>query len=352
MLRNSILFIFLVITTTVYSSPLYSELDGLSANALKGAQILDESRTSKERLQTALSLIRFDAEEGNAAANYVLGVIYSQEADRYGKFYDIIFDEYSDDYNDSPIDMAEMDYSIIRENRESYSTYRSDSAIYYYETAANKGYVPAMNNLGYLYSQYSFEEYRNKALFYYIKAAEAGSAAAYTNLGREYFWGGNLVDYDFNKAVTYLAKALELGDNTDETFLMLGYCYEKGLGVRQDYKKAIDIYTQAPDRSNIINILGGNVGNFSIPSRLGILFYSIDEVRDYDKAFKYLKAVADQVVREVGETRGYILRCLSACYRFGRGTAVDLEKADFYLKEAGEFGNIDAQKALEYLSME
>ena len=82
------------------------------------------------------------------------------------------------------------------------------------------------------------------------------------------------------------------------------------------------------------------------------MYYSMDEVRDYDKAFKYLKAVADQVVRKVGETRGYILRCLSACYRFGRGTAVDPEKADFYLKEAGEFGNIDAQKALEYLSME
>lgn len=337
----------------------YADLPGLGESARIGADIIDRAYKIKysernDSLTHALNLIREEASEGSASANYLLGVIYTQESSRYCLYYDILLDKY---YHINDIPLVGMEDLPLTEGidmfeKTSYTEYCQDNGITYYKRAVERDYLPAINNLAHLYSSPDSYFYQPElALSYFNRLANKGYPSACASLGLQYFYGGNLVDSDFVKAVELLGKAVANGDKNDETFLCLGYCYETGCGVQQNYRKAVEIYNQAPDYSSLVNALGGMVGNFSIPSRLAILYYSVDEVRDYNLAYKYLSAVANQNVREVGEVRGYILRCLSACYRFGRGTEVDIEKADYYLKEAGDFGNIDAQTALKMLSI-
>lgn len=351
----------------------YSTIIGLKGAALEGAQILDSKyRLSRDSLQLALDMIRIYSESNSdAESHYLLGVIYSNESGRYGRFFDIL----SEEYNSFPIEpgyeneidagspIYEYDASdpqdIILETLTSsyyrrgygyYYTYIATRAFDEFLMAANKGYGPAINNVAYCYAKGAgVGQDSQKALEYYEKAAELGETSAYANLGVEYLFGGGIVDYNFDKAFYWLSKAYNNGVKTDYISLCLGFCYEKGYGTPVDIKKAVSIYESTSHSESIANALGLNVGNFSIPSRLAILYYAFDEVRDYDKAFQYLKFVADENVQEVGEVRGYILRCLSACYRFGRGAKANKELADFYLKKAGEHGNIDAQKALQFI---
>lgn len=361
---NFIILLCVLITPTAYSRR-FAEIKGLHGDALQGALMLDEligknlSHDDETQVKkNALALIEANVERSDPAATFLLGLIYFEESPRYSIFYHILYDRWSH-YHYDPY-WGDPDPVIIEPDLEdflfvktplSYIEYCLDNSVEKFTYAAEHGYEYAMYCLGLIYASHQYGFNRTLSIKYYNEAVEHGSAEACAALGSEYFFGGNIVDYDFEKAVKYLSKAIQLGDKSDENYLYLGFCYEKGYGVQQDYKKAVEIYSSAPDNSSHINKLGGMVGNFSIPTRLGILYYAIDEVRDYDKAFKYLKAVADQNIREVGDVRGYVLRCLSACYRFGRGTDVDLERADFYLREAGKFGNIDAQKALEYLGL-
>lgn len=371
MLRTKLIAILFILIPNFAHSKKFADIEGLSGKALQGAVILDglfsQKLSNEEEIQIskdALALIEADAEINHPAASFLLGLLYFEESPRYCSFYNTLFDIWSDSYYDpdwgmpdvqnleenieDPLDFGLMD---IPKSPLSYVEYCIDNALDNFTKAAELDYVEAMYYLGQIYSS-SYKFNRELAEKYYCKAAVHGNADACSALGSEYFFGGNLFDYDFEKAVKWLTKAVELGDISDKTCLYLGYCYEKGHGVKQDVRKAVEIYSMSSKSWQIENILGMSVSNFSIPFRLGILYYTNNEVRDYDKAFPYLKWIGEQNIREVGDIRGFALRCLSACYRFGRGTAIDPEKADFYLKLAGEFGNIDAQQALKYLSID
>ena len=331
-LKRTILWLIIIgFQVTLINAKRYAEIPGLGIESLEGAKIIDKSNVSEADRKSALDMIRHDANNGNPAAAYLAGVIYTQMSNQYEPFFGIILDEYH----------SEIDgYS-------SYSSYKFDQAVYYYELAASQNYLPALNNLGYLYA--SQPKTSSKALDVYLKAANMGSEAACANLGREYFFGGNIVSYDYKEAVKWLTKALQLGNQDDETYLYLGYCYEKGHGVSKDFHKAVELYTMAHDNSKLLNYFGRSIKTFSIPIRLAILYYNVEEVRNYNQAFKYLQFVADQPSLPMNDITGYILRCLSACYRAGRGTPVNIAKADYYLKQAADYGNVEAKEALQML---
>lgn len=373
MLRHNFIILLCFLMPLAAHPRRYSEIYGLSGAGLQGALMIEDLTNQNisdadkiQRKKDALALIKLATEMNDPAAAFLLGLIYFEESPRYTTFYDILFDEWSfyhydpecgtpdvvtenphaDGLFDDPFDMTE--FADVKTPL-SYISYCIDNAIELFIFAAENGYIEAQCKLGQIYaSKYKFNSVLAEK--YYYDAAKHGSAEACAALGYEYFYGGNLFNYNFESAVKWLSKAVELGDYSHSTCLCLGYCYETGHGVTQDLKKAVEIYSQCSDEWQIADILGYSVSNFSIPFRLGILYYTNEYVRNYDKAFPYLKWIGEQKVREVGEERGYALRCLSACYRFGRGTAIDTEKADYYMKMAGEFGNIDAKQALKYLS--
>lgn len=121
------------------------------------------------------------------------------------------------------------------------------------------------------------------------------------------------------------------------------YC--KGRGVPQDYGEALYWYRKAVD-------CGGSLGAYIV----GTAYYKGEELvggkKDHVQAREYLgKCIAQyrqkdgRIVVDNADMKSVMsdaLRMLQALYRFGRGTAVDVEKANRLLEEATQFGDPDA----------
>jgi TPR repeat protein len=84
----------------------------------------------------------------------------------------------------------------------------------WYEKAAEKGSVPAMNNLGFVYAKgdHGMQQNYKQAAKWYRMAAENGDVAAQFNIGRMYLEGTG-VDKDPIMAYVFSALALEGGDD-------------------------------------------------------------------------------------------------------------------------------------------
>ena len=87
----------------------------------------------------------------------------------------------------------------------------------------------------------------NKILCYTI-LAEQGDASAQFNLGYCYK-NGLGVEQDYEKAVEWYTKSAEQGIAYAQ--LNLGYCYDKGLGVEQDYEKAVEWYAKSAEQGDL-----------------------------------------------------------------------------------------------------
>lgn len=242
--------------------------------------------------------------------------------------------------------------------RPSYTEYLNDSAINHLNFAAENGYNPAYTALGFAWARNRDKENsKTNALKFYNKAVELGDREAYSMLGYEYTWGRSSLGKDYKKAVDYLTKAIEKGDNSHTTYLCLGFCYEKGGdGLNKNLNKALEIYSNVPDNSFLFNQLLGEYGyTFSMPLRQAFLYYLEPEVRDYKKAFAMFNKFLDNkstydALKESGMIE-LIYRFLSTCYRFERGTARNEAKADFYLEKSDKIGKlgIDINKILDSL---
>ncbi len=138
------------------------------------------------------------AEEGNAVAQYNLGVMYENG-------------------EGVPQDYAE--------------------AVKWYRKAAEQGYASAQYNLGVMYDNgEGVPESDAEAVKWYRKAAEQGHAAAQNNLGWMYEFGKG-VPQDYAEAVKWYRKAAEQGYAVAQN--NLGVMYEFGKGVPQDYAEAL-----------------------------------------------------------------------------------------------------------------
>ena len=138
---------------------------------------------------------------------------------------------------------------------------------------------------------------------YYEKAGE--NRFAYFSLGNMYKFGSG-VEVDMTMAVSYYEKALACKGDMPFASYALGQAYELGQGVKADEQKAVQHYTQA---------LTG--------------FTAI-----------YEKSHEDSISYRLG-----------TMYLKGKGTDVDLAKAEKYLLESADNGNNQAQYQLGKLRL-
>ena len=111
-----------------------------------------------------------------------------------------------------------------------------------------------------------------------------------------------------------LLKKAESGDSTAQRHL--GSCYYRGLGIKKDNTKAIELWEKAALQ-----------GDIKAQSNLGSLYF-LDQKR-YDKAYEWFKKASDS-----GDT--YAMDKLGTLYNYGLGVAKD-EKEGFRLhKKAAE----------------
>jgi len=147
------------------------------------------------------------AEQGNANAQFNLGILYSNGLG------------------------VTKDYS---------------EAARLYRKAADQGNSNAQFNLGILYSNgLGVTQDYSEAAKLYRKSAELGNAKAQFNLGL-FYNNGMGVTQDFSEAAKFYRKAAEQGDADAQ--LILGAMYEEGQGVQKDYVQAHMWYNLAAAR--------------------------------------------------------------------------------------------------------
>jgi hypothetical protein len=163
-------------------------------------------KESVEKKVTILSLdeLRAKAEEGDADAQYSLGMIYEEGA------------------------------GVEKDEK---------AAAQWYEKAAAQGHTPARTKLAVLYSQgRGVEQDKQKGLALYLESAKQGNALAQCRLGWTYHTGW-LGEKDNVKAVQWLSKSHEQG-LLWATF-QLGKMYQKGKGVERNFLQALKCFERA-----------------------------------------------------------------------------------------------------------
>jgi len=187
----------------------------------------------------------------------------------------------------------------------------------WYDRAIAKGNKKAKLNLGTLYLKPDYSNYSKGAQL--LEGLVNEYEDAYNNLAIAYF---HLKRYD--DAIFWAAKASEKGDRSADN--NLGLWYLKGAdGFPADYDKAIYYCERA-----------AKAGKKIAQHNLYIAYYNKGELlykdKDYINAFSYLMKASDNKINPIPQA----MRLLSACYRYGLGTEVDLQKEKYWMEEAAK----------------
>lgn len=219
----------------------------------------------------------------------------------------------------------------------------ADEARKWFERAAQKGMLLAVNSLGVLY--YNIKDYE-KAFRLYTIAVRANYPLAMCNLARLYE-RGQYVKRDFDKAFYYYQSAANL--QCCEAISDMGRCYLYGIGVNVDYEKALywfrmgaeQLYDESINGIAYCNYYGygceknyekakqmfestAKTGNRFSVYRLGIMYEDGRYMeKDLKKAFSYYQKAAKMGLDIAQNVTGN-------CYFYGRGTDVNYKKALYW----------------------
>lgn len=193
------------------------------------------------------------AEQGNALAQYNLGVLYSkgsgvrQNYKRAKEYYELAAQQGHANAQCSLGDLYLDGKQGVSQDCE--------RAVHYFELAVEQGHAWAQYKLGLLYKEGTDvkQDYK-KAKQYYELAVEQGFAMAQCNLGSMYVKGtGVPIDYERARHLYELAVVQGCAEAQNN----LGHLYKNGMGVPQDYEKAKRYYALAakqgfaPGQSNL-----------------------------------------------------------------------------------------------------
>lgn len=198
----------------------------------------------------------------------------------------------------------------------------------WYRQAADQGYAPAQNNLGWLYLEggWGVSKDEAEALNWMHKAADQGYAIAQANLAWVYE-GGRGVNQDEARAYTWKRKAAESGYAPGE--YNLGVAFERGDGVPKDEAQAAAWYLKAAEQ-----------GFAPAQEALASL---------YQEGRGVPKNPAEVLVwrrKAAAQGHGTALYQLGRMYAEGDGVAADKAKAAEFYKKAADQGNEQALGAL------
>jgi TPR repeat protein len=213
--------------------------------------------------------------------------------------------------------------------------------------AAEQGYAPAQNGLGWKYKRGDgVQKDAAQAAYWYRKAAEQGDAEAQSSLGSLYELGRGVAK-DYSEAVKWYRKAAEQG-NAEGQF-SLAQSYMDGKGVPQSYLEAAKWYGKAAEQDDPF---------WSADARqeLGVCYCQLGELevpKNYAEAAKWFRKGAEQRNASAQSS-------LAGLYYSGLGVPKDLVEAKRWsLKAADQYrnsaeqGDADAQLGLadcyEYL---
>lgn len=194
------------------------------------------------------------------------------------------------------------------------------NAMSWFEKSAKGGNTDAEYYVGIMYFQ-GLGVMRNPSLGIenLRKAADKGSALAQFELGRLFING----DKEANRALTeaeavdYISKAA--GQNMLEAQYLLGTMYENGIGVKQDYQRAMNIYRLAA--------LHDHVG---AESKLGELYVTHGDANQKAEGIKWLNKAIEEHDDAMAKTY------LAYAYKEGFGVNQNFNQAYKWYREAAD----------------
>jgi len=241
--------------------------------------------------RVAFNLFKKDAVQGDASAQYYLGLMYGKGQG------------------------VDQDYK---------------QAVNWYKKAADQGVVYAQYIIGVSYANgVGVTQDYKQAVKWFQKAASQGYADAQNNLGLAYGKGQG-VTQDYKQAVKWYQKAADQGHISAQ--YNLGLMYDKGDGVIQDYKRAAKWYQKA-----------ANQGRADAQYNLGMMYINGQGVtQDYKQAARWTKKAAEQ-----GDADAQYI--LGLMYGGGMGVTQNHKQAAKWFQKAADQGHSSAQEELEKL---
>ena len=164
-----------------------------------------------------------------------------------------------------------------------------------------------------------------KAIELLIKSAEQEYAHAATQLGNIYSADSTGSFYDLQKAVEYYEQGVKNG--SDRSMTNLANLYINGKGVEKDYKKAMQLRTDA-----LLGLLSlAEEGDAAAQERLGYnLVWGVGVPGNSIEGVKWIKKAADKGYNQA-------LYRMGICYKYGYGDLQkDPKEAFYYFKRAAE----------------
>ena len=211
-----------------------------------------------------------------------------------------------------------------------------------YSKAAGQGSAKAMRNLGKMYADGVWADPNpEQAAKWYVDAVANGDKIAKNLLA------GLCDDADdilvrsakeafekdeFKKGVC-LALSTDMSNATLQ--MWVGYCSDKGKGIRKDIAKAFEWYKKAAKNGNVWSM-----------NQLGLKYERGEGTdKNLELAVRWYRAAAEKGHK-------YAQYNLGDMYECGKGTDKDLEEAAKWYRKSAEQGDEDAQKALERVEAE
>jgi TPR repeat protein len=149
----------------------------------------------------------------------------------------------------------------------------------YYEKVANQNYAIGQLEVGCCYEHgYGIKKDTNISSYWYEKAANNGNTIAMFNLGIYYENNKDDFEKDYNKAFELFKQSAEGG--CLDGIMMLGYCYNEGIGTKIDKQKAFELYQNA-----------ANLGDITAQYNLALMY---EKENDIDKAIYWYEKSAEQ----------------------------------------------------------
>lgn len=275
-----------------YSSTIETTLkEDNNANELfdTGKDYYDQKQYSE-----AIKCFKASAEQGNADAQDMLGIIYSNL------------------------------------NNDKVVTVDNNEALRWFKKAAEQNHLLGILHLGHMKEfgggcQVDYKE----ALSLYERAANGGCVEAQAYLGWVYLKGSCGLAQDKNKALIWYRKAAEQGDGNSQFFLGSLLLNANPPSTEEAFKW----YTTAADN-----------GNANAQTAVG-LFYEKGNI--VAQSFETAALWYQKAIKQEQQMAYYHLGLL---YRDGKGVNKDIVKAKQLLKKAAELGNKEAENDLQKLT--
>jgi TPR repeat protein len=238
----------------------------------------------------------------------------------------------------------------------------------WYLKSIKNGNATAYARLGFIYERgLGVKQNFDRAAELYRHSAESGSPHGQSRLGRLYLTGHG-VEKDTAKALALFRESVSEYTH-GRGYTMLGYMYEKGIEVEQDYKQAAGWYDKAIRRGNPYGMarmawlyvkgkgvdrdydkawsLSEHAAKYNNPFGLSVLGYLYEHgdavFRDYERALELYHQGAEQNSR-------FAMFRLGNMYQRGKGVSDDKNEAIKWYRRAADLGHEKSAQRLQELA--